>query len=186
MVNLRRSKLAKTLLCLLLTLSFCFPVFADDNDDYISKYGTDRVSHVLSIDNTVRIITTFCYPDLDENLIRAIIYHESGYYVDAVNCDGTCVGLMQVSTYWNAQRAEDLGVDDFFDPTYNILIGCDILNEFIQKYDDEMIAVMLYGMDHNDAWSLYEAGLVPEFAEEIFELRDQFEKGEITVGEESY
>lgn len=181
MVNLRRSRLTKTLLCLLLTLSFCLPVYADETDDYVEEYGIDRVSQVLSIDNHIWFVTTFCYPDLDEDLVRAIVYHESGYYVDAQNPDSTCVGLMQVSTYWNAQRAVDLGVEDFFDPLSNILIGCDILNEFVEKYDDEMIAVMLYGMNHNEAWEMYEAGLVPEFAEEIFELRDQFEKGEITV-----
>lgn len=105
---------------------------------------------------------------LDPYLVRSVIWSESRWDISAVNYDGSCVGLMQVSTYWNKDRAVKLGVTDFFDPESNIMLGCDILNEFINEkgYEPEL-ALMLYNMNHDKAFELYNKGLVSEYATNV-------------------
>lgn len=115
---------------------------------------------------------------LDPYLVRSVIWHESGGDASAVNYDGSCVGLMQVSTYWNKDRAAKLGVTDFFDPESNIMLGCDILNEFINEkgYAPEL-ALMLYNMNHDKAFELYNKGLVSEYASNVLAHAYQMRNG---------
>lgn len=149
--------------------------------DYISDSFACMVdsaegnTEVSQINSYVKDICKL-YPDVDETLVKAVIWHESGYTVDAVNYDGTCVGLMQVSPYWNADRAKRLGVTDFYDPYSNILIGVDCLNEFLQDYDTEM-ALMLYTLEHDKAYKYYKTGYTPSFVTDIFDLISYIESG---------
>lgn len=85
-------------------------------------------------DSYVYEITSTCYPSLDPQLVRAIIYHESRYDAGSVNLKTNATGLMQLSPKWQTARAESLGVTDLADPYGNILTGCDFLNELLTNY----------------------------------------------------
>lgn len=115
---------------------------------------------------------------LDPYLVRSVIWSESGWDISAVNYNGSCVGLMQVSTYWNKDRAAKLGVTDFFDPESNIRLGCDILNEFINEkgYTPEL-ALMLYNMNHDKAFALYKKGQVSSYAQTVLRNADTLRTG---------
>lgn len=69
--------------------------------------------------------------DLDPLLIFAVMAVESNYNETAVN--GSCVGLMQVNVKAHKDRIKRLGVD-VNDPQGNIIVGIDILSEYIGKY----------------------------------------------------
>lgn len=77
-------------------------------------------------------ITTELYPDIPADYVKAIIWRESTYNPNCVTGDN--VGLMQISAKWDVDRAKELGVTDLLDPYGNILVGCDILDEFTKNY----------------------------------------------------
>lgn len=77
-------------------------------------------------------ITTELYPDIPADYVKAIIWRESTYNPNCVTGDN--VGLMQISAKWDVDRAKKLGVTDLLDPYDNILVGCDILDEFTKNY----------------------------------------------------
>ena len=85
-------------------------------------------------DSYVYDITATLYPDIEPDLIRAIIYTESRYDPTQVNSRSTAMGLTQIKPKWHTQRALNLGVEDLLDPYGNILVCCDILHELYQKY----------------------------------------------------
>lgn len=130
------------------------------------------------LDGLAEQICSEQYPDLDPSIVKSVIFYESNYNIKAENYDGSCVGLMQVSTYWNKQRAEDLGVNDFFDPVFNIRLGCDILNEFYQKTGSWELTLMLYNMNHSDAVRLYEQGIVSEYATKVLSRAETLREGD--------
>lgn len=104
------------------------------------------------------------YPNILPEVVEAIIWKESRYCPNVSN--GRCVGLMQVSTRWHAQRAADLGVTDFYDPYSNILVGVDYLNDVMEDCGDISLALMLYNGDSR-AYSLYNNGCTSSYAREI-------------------
>ena len=85
-------------------------------------------------DSYVYDITATFYPDIEPDLIRAIIYTESRYDASSVNSRTGVVGLTQINPKWHTKRAISLGVEDLSDPYGNILVCCDILHELYQKY----------------------------------------------------
>lgn len=94
------------------------------------------------IDEVLRVCTEV-YPDLDPNYVLAIIYHESRFKPDAINAKTNATGLMQILPKWHAARAQKLGVS-LTDPTGNILVGCDILNELYQQSNSFQYALNVY------------------------------------------
>lgn len=118
------------------------------------------------------------YPRVDPYVIESQIWHESRYISTVSN--GQCVGLMQVSTYWHADRAARLGVTDFYDPYSNILLGVDLMDELLDMADGDIgYALMLYNMNHNDARQLYLEGRLNIYAESVLERADQLRSGDI-------
>lgn len=114
------------------------------------------------------------YPDVDPELVRAVIFVESRY-VPTVESGG-CVGLMQISTYWHVNRAERLGVTDFYDPYSNILLGVDLLDELLDiSNGDEGYALMLYNMDNSKARELHNQGLLSDYAKIVLAKRLELE-----------
>jgi len=100
--------------------------------------------------------------NVDQYLIRSIIYQESRYQPNAHN--GNCPGLMQISTYWHRARAEQLGVTDFYDPYSNILLGVDFLSELFNDYHDTSLVLMLYNQDWDTAFVMHRAGQISDYA----------------------
>lgn len=127
------------------------------------------------INNYVNQITTM-YPNVDAALVKSVIQHESQYNPNHIT--GNCVGLMQISTYWHADRAAKLHVTDFMDPYSNILLGVDYLSELIAQYKDPALALMMYNMDNSKALKLYKEGKISGYAESVLVLADEYRKGE--------
>jgi soluble lytic murein transglycosylase-like protein len=116
------------------------------------------------------------YDNVKPELVMSIIYHESRY--DPRAKTGNCVGLMQVSSYWHADRATRLGASDFYDPYDNILIGVDYLSELFNTYKDPSLVLMLYNMNHEDAFKLYSEGKTSYYARSVLERAEKIKRGE--------
>lgn len=117
------------------------------------------------------IVDTVCesYPAVDPLIVKSVIWHESRYDRWAKNYDGTCVGLMQVSTKWHSERAKKLGVTDFFDPYSNVLLGVDYLQELLEKYENPYLALMVYNMGDAKALKLYRQGRTTRYSRSVME-----------------
>lgn len=146
---------------LLCMATFCLPIKAS-----AATYNSDQ----LEINRYVREICKE-YDNVDPELIIPIVSIESRYNPDAKN--GSCVGLMQVSTKYNKDRADKLGVSDFFDPYGNIQIGVDYISELIEEYDDVYLALMLYNMKWDSAFKLYNSGSISNYAKSVVKHRDE-------------
>lgn len=114
---------------------------------------------------------------IEPELVMSIVWHESRYNPKAVNNDGSCVGLMQVSKFWHKSRAYELGVEDFFDPEGNILLGVDYIVELKKQYKDIKLVLMLYNMMHDDAFELYEQGEISYYAKSVLERAELIKNG---------
>lgn len=114
--------------------------------------------------------------NLSPYLIFAMIETESTFKADAVNYDGTCLGLMQVSIVWHKDRMERLECDDLFDPYQNILVGCDYISELIEQAGSIEYALMLYNMHHDDATKMYESGKISKYAKKITKRTEEIEQ----------
>lgn len=142
------------------------------NDSYIDQLlsssgpGYNKLSDTM--DDTVIKYTEEIGPKygIDSCLLQAIIFYESSNRQDVSN--GTCVGLMQVSTKWHTERAEKLGVS-LYDAYGNIVTGADYLAELIREYDDLHTALMVY---HGESDALIKAanGEVSEYTINIINL----------------
>lgn len=107
-------------------------------------------------------------------LIMAMVEVESNYKPDAEN--GDCIGLMQVSSKWHADRMEKLGVTDLYDPYGNILVGVDFVAELAEEYEDIGLVLMLYNMHHDTAMELYERCELSNYAEKILTRSAELER----------
>lgn len=125
------------------------------------------------------MVETVCesYPAVDPSVVKSMIWHESRYDPNAKNYNGTCVGLMQVSTRWHADRAQRLGVSDFFDPYSNILLGVDYLSELIEKYNDPYLALMVYNMGDGKALKLYRQGKTTRYSRSVMNRANELQIG---------
>lgn len=120
------------------------------------------------------------YPDVPPALIKSIIYYESRYQPNVSN--GSCVGLMQVSTRWHADRAARLGVTDLYDPKGNILVGVDYVNDLIQSYGNIYVVLMVYNGDNN-ASRYYTEGYISSYAKSVVSRQQELEVNAIATKE---
>lgn len=127
------------------------------------------------IDEYIRDICTL-YDNVEPELVMSVVWHESRYNPDAVSST-QCVGLMQISPFWHKTRAYELGVDDFFDPKGNILLGVDYLSELTKQYKDLNLVLMLYNMDHDKAFEEYNKGEVSYYAKSVIERAEMLKNG---------
>lgn len=130
----------------------------------------DGEAEYLGIIQTI----TDLYSDVDPDLVRAMIWHESRFQPNVHN--GRCVGLMQVSTKWHADRAEKLGVTDFYDPYSNILLGVDYFSEVLTDCGDVGLALMIYNGDSR-AYDLYSVGELSSYADGILTMMKELKGG---------
>lgn len=82
---------------------------------------------------------------ISPEFLASIAWHESRWNPNAGN--GTCKGLMQVSSKWHADRMRKLGVTSLYDPYGNMLVAADYLSELFEKYDDPGMVLMKYNGD---------------------------------------
>lgn len=123
------------------------------------------------------------YPDLN-NLVKAIMVVESNCQPDVVSSAG-CIGPMQLSPYWQADRAKRLGVTDLWDPYGNILVGVDFLRDLYFNYanQDMPLALMMYNMDFSSARKVRSSGQLTSYAVKVFQV---FKEMEMDEGMEYY
>jgi hypothetical protein len=133
-----------------------------NQEDQIDKYITE-------------ICTNYSNKVLPE-LVKSVIDRESSRNPKATN--GDCLGLMQVSSYWHSKRAAKLGVKDFYDPYGNILLGVDYLNELLYSYKDIRLVLMLYSMNHDDAFAMYKKGQISDYAISVLAKAETYKKRE--------
>lgn len=117
------------------------------------------------------------YPNVEPEMVEAVIYHESRFQPDAKNYNGTCVGLMQLSTRWHTERANNLGVTDLFDPYGNILTGVDYLSQLADMYEDPALVLMMYHMRHDRAMELYNQGILSGYTKSVLAMTNELKKG---------
>lgn len=143
-----------------------------------STFKTGKELYLHYIDKIVNGRGYDFYPDLDL-LVQSIMEIESHFQPNLVSSAG-CVGLMQVSPYWHAQRAAKLGVRDLFDPYGNILVAVDLIKDLYFNYADQdmILTVMMYNMPFQRARQmLYEEKTVSIYARDVFRTFKQL-KGE--------
>ena len=80
--------------------------------------------------------------NMEPEFVQGLVYQESRYDIYAKN--QSCVGLMQINTYYHADRAKRLGITDFYDPYSNILLGVDYLSELSNRYKDPRMVLRVY------------------------------------------
>ena len=83
---------------------------------------------------------------VDPELIVSMIFHESNFDSDAIgeNDSGYSYGLMQIMPRWNYERMERLGCLDLLNPYQNVLVGVDLVAEYVQKGYGIEWALMAY------------------------------------------
>ena len=101
-----------------------------------------------------------------------MIFYESSNSMEARN--GSCIGYMQVSTKWHADRAKQLGVS-IRDGYGNILVGTDYLYELCKKYGDVALALMVYHGE-SDAEEKEARGEISTYANKILDLSAKLER----------
>lgn len=106
-------------------------------------------------------------------LISAIMEVESNFQIDTLSSAG-CVGLMQISPYWQRDRIDKLGIEDISDPYSNILVAVDFLEDLYYHYAncDIVLAVMMYNMDFVSAKKIYNSGQWSQYARDVFSIFD--------------
>jgi hypothetical protein len=124
------------------------------------------------INNYVDDICLNHYSNVDPALIKSIIYQESRYNPKSKN--GNCLGLMQISTHWHSDRAAKLGVTDFYDPYSNILLGVDYISELSIQYQDPVLVLMLYNMNHDTAHRMYAEGKISIYAQTVLTRAEEY------------
>ena len=114
--------------------------------------------------------------EITEYFVYGVVMAESSGNSNAAN--GKCVGLCQVSTKWHADRAESLGVEDFYDPYGNIRLAADYLRELYGKKKSWEYALMRYNMKTETANELWEQGIVSGYAKKVLATKSRTESGE--------
>ena len=112
-------KALRVFLPIIMSVSLCSPAAAKDKpaDTWISKTAQKSC---VDYGNEY-----FICPEL----LMAMIETESSGDPKAKN--GTCTGLMQVSSRWHIDRMKRLGVKSLYDERGNVRVGTDYLAELI-------------------------------------------------------
>lgn len=100
--------------------------------------------------------------EVDTDLIKAIIFCESGGKVTAKNKNknGTYdSGLMQINSFNYEWLREELGITDFFDIKQNIHCGVYMLSKLLDKYSDLHTVLMAYNMGETQTLRLHKKGI---------------------------
>ena len=149
-----------------------------ENPDIPLTYATSKASPkpLTEREQINKYITDVCslYPNVDPTLIMSIIEQESRYKPNVEN--GKCIGLMQVSSYWNAPRIKKLGVTDLHDPHDNILVGVDYISELLTKHKDTSLVLMLYNMSWDSAFEMHAKGLTSNYAKSVLTRQTEIQK----------
>lgn len=84
--------------------------------------------------------------NVDPELIVSMIFYESSFRSKVIgkNDSGYSYGLMQIMPRWNQDRMDRLGCQDLLDPYQNVLVGTDLIAEYIEEGCGIEWALMAY------------------------------------------
>ena len=84
--------------------------------------------------------------NVDPELIVSMIFYESSFRSKVIgeNDSGYSYGLMQIMPRWNQDRMDRLGCQDLLDPYQNVLVGTDLIAEYIEEGRGIEWALMAY------------------------------------------
>lgn len=84
--------------------------------------------------------------NVDPELIVSMIFYESSFRSKVIgeNNSGYSYGLMQIMPRWNQDRMDRLGCQDLLDPYQNVLVGTDLISEYIKEGRGVEWALMAY------------------------------------------
>lgn len=84
--------------------------------------------------------------NVDPELIVSMIFYESSFRSKVIgeNDSGYSYGLMQIMPRWNQDRMDRLGCQDLLDPYQNVLVGTDLISEYIKEGRGVEWALMAY------------------------------------------
>ena len=114
------------------------------------KMGSYAANRSLRAKRRMRLWSYFIYRkakehDVDESLVKAVIYTESYFNPDATSHKGAS-GLMQLMP----ATAEKYGVDDLYNPRQNITAGIKHLKHLLDLYPHNMkLAIAAYNAGEN-------------------------------------
>ena len=106
--------------------------------------------------------------------VMAVCEYESGGNQNCTNNLG-CTGLMQIYPKYNQERMRKYGVTNLRDPRQNVTIGCDLLAELFDKYEDSALVLMKYHGE-NKAQQKYEEGQMSSYAKKILVRSEELER----------
>lgn len=108
---------------------------------------------------------------VDPELIVSMIFHESNFdsAVIGANDSGYSYGLMQIMPRWNYERMERLGCLDLLNPYQNVLVGTDLIAEYIEEGRGVEWALMAYNGGPSYANRKASEGTVSAYATRIMD-----------------
>jgi len=164
----KRRALACLVLCGFLLTRFPLNTLADDGR-YVEVTCGVVDSQVALPEAEIRSMCIEICEDsvVDSAILEALCYQESRFNPEASN--GNHLGLCQISSVFYEERAEELGVEDLYDPYGNLSVCADILEELYGKYEETGLVLMCYNEGESSALSRYEEGIVSDYASDIME-----------------
>lgn len=107
--------------------------------------------------------------NVDPELIVSVIFHESSFCSEVIgtNDSGYSYGLMQIMPRWNQDRMDRLECQDLLDPYQNVLVGTDLIAEYIEKGRGVEWALMAYNGGPSYANRKASEGAVSAYATRI-------------------
>lgn len=113
--------------------------------------------------------------NVDPELIVSMIFHESSFRsgVIGTNDSGYSYGLMQIMPRWNQDRMDRLECQDLLDPYQNVLVGTDLIAEYIEMGNGIEWALMAYNGGLSYANRRASEGVVSSYATRVMAYADE-------------
>ena len=107
--------------------------------------------------------------NVDPELIVSMIFYESSFRSKVIgeNDSGYSYGLMQIMPRWNQDRMDRLGCQDLLDPYQNVLVGTDLIAEYIKEGRGVEWALMAYNGGPSYANRKASKGIVSVYATRV-------------------
>lgn len=107
--------------------------------------------------------------NVDPELIVSMIFYESSFRSKVIgeNDSGYSYGLMQIMPRWNKDRMDRLGCQDLLDPYQNVLVGTDLISEYIEEGRGVEWALMAYNGGPSYANRKASEGIVSAYATRV-------------------
>lgn len=110
---------------------------------------------------------------VDPYLILAIIDTESGFNPAAQN--GTCIGMMQINADVHQGLLESMGLDDFYNPYQNIMVGIELIKSYLDTGNGLDWALMTYNGGRAYATEKIQKGEVTDYVWIVKEKKESYQ-----------